>query len=324
MKHLRWIIPVILAIVGIIVGCSLSRKPASEQPLRFVIIPAEEATLSREQFAPMMDYLGECMDTAIALYLVSDYAAVVEAMKYGHADIARFGPLSYVLGTQEADIEVIAVTVKGKTNSPTYQAYIIARRDRHVTELNGVSFAFTDVGSTSGYLAPQTYFRAEGIEPGQVFFSGSHNASIAAVQNGTVDAGAVASNRYDVAVQNGVIGKDELEILWASDPIPANPIAVQKAMPEQQKALLLKCLVAIPKVVIERCATGEVGLVPATDADFDFVRDMQAALEEDGGSASEADVGRSELPEWLEALLGIMLGCGFAVVVYAILIRQRR
>ncbi len=211
------------------------------------------------------------------LILVADYTSVVEAMKYGHADVARFGPFSYVLATQEADVEAVAVAVKEKTGTPFYKSIIISATD--IEDLNGKTFAYVDVASTSGYLAPATYFWREGIEPGEVFFAGSHGAVIEAVKNGTVDAGAVADNRYLTAVQEGVIAEKDFFIVWESDPIPNSPVAVQKSMDGQLKDLLITALLDAPQDIVYSTGIGEIGFVEARDSDYDIVRRMQETKE---------------------------------------------
>ena len=249
--------------------------PPKTEPLRYVIIPSEGTERPEEQFAPFVEYLSSELGQDVELLLVPDYAAVVEAMKYGHADIARFGAFSYVLATQEAGVEAIAVGVKKNTGKPEYHALIVARIDRQVTDLNGASFAFSDVGSTSGYLAPITYFHQEGIQPGEVFFSGSHNASIEAVKNKTVDAAGIADNRYIIALEEGIIQEGEFEILWKSDPIPNAPITVRNDLDPQLKKRIQQAFLNAPGELVEALGVNEIGYIKVEDSDYDIIRKMQ-------------------------------------------------
>ena len=269
----KWLL--IALVLSLLVAC----KPA--RPLTFVIIPAEEESLSQEQFAPLVEYLTKELGREIKLLTVADYTAVVEAMKYGHADIARFGPFSYILATQEAEVEAIAAGIKMKTGLPDYKAFIVARADRGVTDLTGVSFAYADIGSTSGYLVPATYIEQEGIELGEVLFAGTHSAVIEAVKNGMVDAGAVADNRYYIALDEKIIEEGEFTILWESEPIPNSPVAVQKSMDAKLKKRLTEALLACPREIVEATAIGEIGYAPMQDSDFDVIREIQETLELD-------------------------------------------
>lgn len=262
----------LIILLGLLTACRPEAKP-----LKYVIIPAEDAARSEEQFTPFIEYLSQAIEQEVELMLVADYTAVVEAMKYGHADVARFGPFSYVLATQEADVEAVAVAVKEKTGTPSYKSIIISTAD--IEDLNGKTFAYVDVASTSGYLAPATYFRRGGVELGEVFFAGSHGAVIEAVKNGTVDAGAIADNRYLTAIQEGVIAEGELHIVWESDPIPNSPVAVQKSMDGRLKERLVRALLNAPQDLVYSTGIGEIGFVKARDNDYDVVREMQKAKE---------------------------------------------
>jgi len=245
-------------------------------PLVMVVIPAEADLLTREQFAPLVDYIAGEIGQPVKLITVSDYAAVVEAMKYGHADIARFGPFSYVLATQEADVEAIVTAIKENTNAPNYYAYIIARE--YITDFNGKTMAYADVGSTSGYLVPATYIQNAGIRLGEVFFAGGHGAVIEAVKNGTVDLGSVASNRYWVAIAEGVIIEDEIKVVWQSETIPNAPIAVQKSMETDLKRKVTNAFLSAPRDIVEMLNVGEIGYVVAKDSDYDPIREVQKIL----------------------------------------------
>lgn len=236
---------------------------------------------TREHFAPFVDYLSQELDREIRLLLVSDYTAVVEAMKYGYADIARFGAFSYILATQEADVEAIAAGIKANTGKPTYYALIITKANSGITsidDLDGASFAYVDVGSTSGYLLPATQFKLRDIEPSEVLFAGSHPAVIEAVKNGSVDAGAIADNRWYVALEEGVIQEGELDIIWQSDPVPNIPITVQKSMDAKLKAKLLQALITVPPEVIQAQGVNEIGYAKISDSDYDVIREVQEIL----------------------------------------------
>ncbi|NIV32703.1 MAG: phosphate/phosphite/phosphonate ABC transporter substrate-binding protein [Anaerolineae bacterium] len=254
--------------------------PSREKPtLVFAVIPAEDAGRAHAQFTPMVEHLSQEIGIEVELLTVADYAAAVEALKYGHADFARFGPFTYVMAVEEAGAEIIATAVKASSGAASYTSMIITRADRDITSLEGASFAYVDVGSTSGYLAPHTYIVEAGIRLGEVFFAGSHNAVIEAVKNGTVDAGAVASNRYYVALDEGVLAEGEVVVVWESDPIPNAPIAVRQGMDPALKAKILSAFLSAPQEVVEAMGIGETGYVSAADSDYDVIRRMQAIQE---------------------------------------------
>lgn len=268
---------ILLLLTLVLVGC----QGKETEPLTYVIVPAEEGSLSKEQFEPFIDYLSNALGREVELMLVSDYAAVTEAMKFGHADIARFSSSGYVVARdrEKLDIEVIAVAIKENTGQPSYKSLIVTLADGGIDNLTGASFAYVDIGSTSGYLAPATYILEEKIELGEIYFAGSHGAVIEAVRNGTVDAGAIADNRYYVALEEGIIAEGEFQILWESDPIFNVPVVTQSSMDPQLKEDLRQALLNAPRDVVEHTGIGEIGFVEATDSDYDQVRKMLEAKE---------------------------------------------
>jgi len=261
----------------VLVGCQ-----GEKEALTYVIVPAEEGALSKEQFASFIDYLSGALGQEIELMLVTDYAAATEALKFGHADIARLGSTSYVIAKdqEELEIEVVAAAIKKATGQPSYKSLIVTLADSDIYGLDGASFAYVDVESTSGYLAPATYILEEEIELGEIYFAGSHSAVIEAVRNGTVDAGAIADNRYYVALEEGVVAEGEFRVLWESAPIFNVPVVVQSSMEPQLKEDLRQALLNAPQDIVEHTGIGEIGFVEAADSDYDQVRKMLKAKEQ--------------------------------------------
>ena len=192
-------------LLSLIVLCLLLACAPKERALNMVVIPADDELSTQERYQSFVDYVEAGIGMKVNLMTVADYTAVVEAMKYGHADIARFGPLNYVQATEEAEVEPLVVAYKRNSGAPFYNSLIISRPD--LEDLNGATFAYVDPGSASGYGAPSVYMKDNGIELGKIMFAGSHPAVILAVKNGSVDAGAVADNRWFVALEEGVVSR---------------------------------------------------------------------------------------------------------------------
>jgi phosphonate transport system substrate-binding protein len=66
---------------------------------------------------------------------------------------------------------------------------------KSLKDLKGKSFAFGSASSTSGHLMPRYFLQKEGIKPETFFknvaYSGAHDATVAWVASGKVDAGAL-------------------------------------------------------------------------------------------------------------------------------------
>lgn len=244
-----------------------------ERPLIYVELPAEDAASTREDWQPLMDYLSDQLGRTVELKTVTDYAAVVEALKYGHADIARFGPSGYVLAEKEVDIISIASVANDDGSLMSYRSYIVARPG--LTTLEGATLAYVDIGSTSGYLVPATYIKKQGIQLGETVFAGSHPAVIEAVKNGSVDAGATCDTRWLSAIEQDVIEADELVILWQSDPMPRGAIVVRAELPESLRTAIQDAFLSAPPEIVKQCNLQNDRFGPAPPDVYEPFREIQ-------------------------------------------------
>jgi phosphonate transport system substrate-binding protein len=283
MKRFIILLCLLLATACRLKPVEVSTLPVKE-PLVFAVIPSDDPRLTRQYWEPIVKYLAKGLDRKVELYVVPDYTAEVEALRAGHVDFARLGSSSYAIATRDGvQIEPIASAVKAVTGLPGYYGYIVTRADSDIQtleDLQGHTFAFTDPQSSSGYVVPACALKKAGVEV-EVFMAGSHEAAVLAVQNGTVDAGAIAQIRYDVAVSEGVVSADELRIVWQSELIPNVPIVVQKSMEPELKEQLQTLFLDMPAelmAVMDR--TGEIGYTIVTDAHYDVVREIEAFVNE--------------------------------------------
>jgi phosphonate transport system substrate-binding protein len=120
---------------------------------------------------------------------------------------------------------------------------------------------------------PDTLFK-------RVIFSGSHDASILAVENKKVDAAAVADRIFASAVAKGVVKQDDFDIVWSSKPIPESPMVWRKALDPELKKKVADALASIKDV-----PWGDQGVLngfqPTTDASYDVVRETAKVLDLD-------------------------------------------
>ena len=261
----------------LVVLCLLLACAPKERMLNMVVIPSDDEVSTQEKTQQFVDYIEAGIGMKVNLMTVVDYAAVVEAMKYGHADIARFGPLNYAQATEEAEVEPLVTAYKRKTGTAFYNSLIISRPD--LEDLNGATFAYVSYGSASGYGAPYVYMQDNDIELGEVMIAGSHSAVIEAVKNGSVDAGAIADNRWFVALEEGAVTEDEVKIFATSDPIPNIVWAVQTDMGSELKKDLLITFLNMPEETVLSFGTDEIRFVVAHDSDYDIMRKMLEVLD---------------------------------------------
>jgi len=257
---------------------------AQQQVLTVGLIPSEDSRAMIANSQAMMDKLSQALGMPVKPFVASDYNGVIEALRSKRLDVAYLGPFSYVLGTTVADIEAFAVAETKKAGRTFYHSYIIAHKDsgiKTVGDLKGKTFAFVDPSSTSGHLFPKAGLMKEGLNPdkdfSRVLFSGSHDASAISVQNRKVDAAAIADRILDAAVTRGLAKREDLVIVWKSDPIPESPTVWRKDLPPDLKKRIQAAFLEVKD--IPWSDQGQLnGFHPTNDAAYDVIRDAAKAL----------------------------------------------
>ncbi|WP_456022264.1 phosphonate ABC transporter substrate-binding protein [Pseudomonas protegens] len=259
----------------------------AKDKLTIGLIPSEDSQAMIESSKQVLDDLQAKIGMPVVPFVATDYNGIIEALRSGKLDVAYLGPFSYVLATSVADVEAFSVAVTKKTGQSAYKSVILARKDSGIhtlADLKGHTFAFVDPSSASGHLFPKAGLEQAGFAPDSLFkrviFSGSHDASILAVENKKVDAAAVADRIFASAVAKGVVKQDDFEIVWSSKPIPESPMVWRKALDPELKKKIADALASIKDV-----PWGDQGVLngfqPTTDASYDVVRETAKVLDLD-------------------------------------------
>lgn len=270
-----------MAICAIATACITTS--ASADVLNVGLVPAEDPRIVVAENQALLEHLQRTLHVEVKPFVATDYNGVIEALRSKKLDIALLGPFSYVLATSVAQVEAFAVPDTDRQGS-TYHSVIIARKDhgiRSLLDLQGRTFAFVDPSSTSGHLFPKAALIRAGYDPdtffSRVLFSGGHDASVIAVQNGKVDAAAVADLLLDAAIDRGVVKRDDLVTVWTSSAIPGSPFCMRRDLPAELKARIRTSFTEMHdmpwggKTIIKRW-------VPIDDSGYDIVRETARVL----------------------------------------------
>lgn len=202
--------------IGLMVAAllSVSMVAAQESPREFDrtgwpetfiigVYPGDNVAEALAGVEPLRAYLEEFLGVRTVLITGTSYNAVIEAMAAGRADAMEVGPFAYVLASDVAQAEAIAVanytTDTTDTTLPGYFSVFFTKKGsgiRTIADLAGRSFGFTDPASTSGYLIPANEIMiAMGFtEPSEieaftnVSFAGNHPNAVLAVWNDNLEA----------------------------------------------------------------------------------------------------------------------------------------
>jgi phosphonate transport system substrate-binding protein len=257
---------------------------AQQKEITVGLIPSEDSRAMIAQSKPMMDKLSAALGMPVKPFVAADYNGVIEALRSKKLDVAYLGPFSYVLGATIAPIEAFAVAETKKAGRTSYQSVIIVHKDsgmKSLDDLKGKTFAFVDPSSTSGHLFPKAGLIKSGFNPdknlGRIIFSGSHDSSAIAVQNKKIDAAAVADRILDAAISKGVVKKEDIVIIWKSDPIPESPTVWRKDLSPELKKKIQAAFLEVKDIPWSDQGTLN-GFHPTNDEAYNVIRDTAKIL----------------------------------------------
>ena len=279
-----------IAASGALSVASLIGSPAIAQgkkKLRFGVgplMPTPDDT--KKAYLPLFAHLAkELGNPDFDLVATTDWAGMAVAMGSGQLDVAWMGPWGYIIANNATGCQAVA-TVK-YDDKPTYLGIIVARPDLQVKKFpddtKGKSMSFADVGSTSGWLIP-TYYAKEvwKIDP-KTFWKYSegatHPANEMAVSSGQVDMATDFDRQRNAMIAAGRIKEDSNKIIWTSDPLPNDAIALPANAPKEMGAQVQKILTSITaeqaKTLLPPRYTG---FVPATHKSYDMIEKAGIAV----------------------------------------------
>ncbi len=218
---------------------------SAAKPLRVVLIPADGGTEdgTRKDFQPIFSAITQATGLTFDIKVGQSYSAVVEAMCSGAADIAWYGPASYLQAKGRGCAELLALAVRN--NESVYYSGIFARRDAKVdkiSDLKGKRIALGDVNSTSSFNVPVAMMMQAGVEPARdaavLNMAGSHANVIKALAEGLVDAGGASFDSFEKAVNANAIDPAKVKVVAKSAPIPYPPLAIHPKVAAAVKARL--------------------------------------------------------------------------------------
>lgn len=209
-------------------------KPAQQRGLKVLrigAIPDQNPEKLNRLYGLVANELSQQLGVTVKYVPVTDYAAAVSAFRTGDLDLVWFGGLTGVQATlQKPGAKMLA---QRDIDAQFYSVFIAnpksglkpIRSINQLTELKGKRFTFGSESSTSGRLMPQYFLSKAGVKlkdfaGGAPGFSGSHDATIALVQSGAYDAGAVNEQVWQANLRSGKANRTKVFQLWRTPPYP--------------------------------------------------------------------------------------------------------
>jgi len=254
-----------------------SQAFADQKPIRIGMIPDAGATqVSVEQKAPLRAYLEKALGRPVTLVIPTNYNATVEGLGNGSLDVAYLGGLTFVKAHQRYG----AIPLVQRQADREFHALFITHSGTKIDklgDLKGKSFAFGDINSTSGHLMPYRAMLQAGVNPDKDLkfrYTGSHAATVKAVESGAVDAGAVDETVYREMTKDGKADASKLRVFYTTQPFVDYVWAGRANLDEATQKALVKAFTDLKPGKDDKILAilrGE-KFVPADNQEYEAIR----------------------------------------------------
>lgn len=229
---------------------SLFSTVSAQSVLRVTTIPEEAASEQIRKFAPLTKYLEKALGMKVEFTPVTDYPAAVEALVNKQVDLVWFGGFTHVQAQIRSGGKVVPIAQREEDTR--FRSVFIAQKTSGInklSDLKGKQFSFGSQSSTSGSLMPRNFLLEAGIDPERDFkriaYSGAHDATIASVVSGRVDAAALDITVWQKFVTEKKVDTSKVDVFYTTPPYFNYNWSVHADMPPALRDRITKALLAL-------------------------------------------------------------------------------
>ena len=227
---------------------SLSAAPAlAQQTLKVTTIPEEAATEQIRKFGPLTKYLERTVGMKVEFTPVNDYPAAVESLVNKQVDLVWFGGFTIVQAHLRSGGKVVPIAQREEDTQ--FRSVFISQTDsgiKTLADLKGKQVSFGSASSTSGHLMPRSFLLEAKIDPEKDFkrvaYSGAHDATIASVVGGRVDAAALDITVWRKFVDEKKVDTAKVNVFFTTPPYFNYNWSVHADMPAALRERITKAL----------------------------------------------------------------------------------
>jgi phosphonate transport system substrate-binding protein len=188
--------------------------------LRVSAIPDEAPTELQRKFKPLGDYLSKATGLKVEFTPVTDYAASVEGLVNKKIDMVWFGGFTFVQANARSK-GMVTPLVQRLEDEKFRSVFITTSKDiNKLDDLKGKTLSFGPESSTSGHLMPRSYLLAAKINPDtdlkRFAFSSAHDATVASVAGGKVDAGVLNISVWEKLVNEKKVDPAVVRVFYTT------------------------------------------------------------------------------------------------------------
>ena len=233
-----------------VVGSIAMTQAQAQTTLRVTTIPEEAATEQVRKFTPLATYLEKQLDMKIQFTPVTDYPAAVEALVNKKVDLVWFGGFTFVQASIRSGGKIVPLVQREEDTN--FKSVFIAKTNSGIkilADMKGKQVSFGSQSSTSGHLMPRSFLLQADIEPEKDFkrvaYSGAHDATIASVVSGKVDAAALDITVWQKFVAENKVNTQDVNVFFTTPPYFNYNWSVHADMPAQQREKIKAALLAL-------------------------------------------------------------------------------
>ncbi len=214
-------------------------------------IPDESPTELARKAAPLVKFLEKTLGQKVEFTPVSDYAAAVEVLVNKQVDLAWYGGFTFVQANVRSGGKVVPL-VQREEDEKFRSVFITSDPAiKTLADLKGKTVSFGAQSSTSGHLMPRSFLLQAHIDPDKDFKSvadsGAHDATIAAVAAGKVDAGGLNISVWEKFVAEGKVDTNKVKVFYTTPGFFDYNWTVHADMPVAQREKLAKAFLSLDR-----------------------------------------------------------------------------
>ncbi|CAG0968241.1 MAG: phosphate/phosphite/phosphonate ABC transporter substrate-binding protein [Candidatus Methanoperedens sp.] len=240
-------------------------ETTTKPKITIAILPTQQAEEIMPKAKELENFLESRVNADIEVYVPMSYSAVVESLRFGHAQVGLMSawPIAAsakLAGTDVVLSEVREVIIDGeKTNHTYYYSYYVVMKNSSYTkleDLRGKRAVYASLTSTSGYLFPVAKLVEKGLiskpaqgkeaDPkeffGTVATPGGYGPAWDTLKRGQADVGVIAG---DVS---GTLFKeimDNTRVIETQGPIPSHGVVFGKNLEEPLRSELINAFMEL-------------------------------------------------------------------------------
>ncbi len=247
-RAFRWFSPRLLLIGALL---AFNAAALAQDVFRITAIPDESPTELARKAEPLIRYFEDRLGMKVEYTPVTDYAAAVEALVNRKVDMAWFGGFTFVQASVRSGGKVIPLVQRGEDEK--FRSVFITADPaiKTLADLKGKDLSFGSQSSTSGHLLPRSALLAAGIDPDRdchrVAYSGAHDATVAAVASGKVQAGALNISVWEKLVAEKKVDTTKLRVFFTTAPYYDYNWSVHADLPAALREKLTQALLALSR-----------------------------------------------------------------------------